>query len=94
MNMKMLWNTKKEEANLGANLVNEIVLQTIKQPIPKLIPQTLPLDEYVEVSKQIGFMPAKLLEAQILNFLSEQKISVFDDARESVVSLVKTEDQV
>ena len=58
----------------------------IEQPQPALVrpePQTpehavVPIGSYEELAGELGFMPAQLLQEQLLRFLAEQNIPVFD----------------
>lgn len=66
---------------LGLKKKEVEVLQPIKElPKPKAnqVVCDFPLKEYEKVANEVGFLPADLLHKQILQFLRDEKIPVYD----------------
>lgn len=66
----MLGLKKKEKV-----VENEAVSE---RPKPRLVVCNYPLDEYSEVADKIGFHPGELLQRQVLQFLADEKMPVYD----------------
>ena len=58
--------------------VQDIGLVQVQRPKPYLVKSRPSLAEYRTVADSIGFMPAQLLEASVLEFVAANRIPVFD----------------
>ncbi len=81
----MLWKNKIPKTETSANILAAVVEETLKKPVS--FPVTTKYEchdrrdlyEYEQMAASIRFLPAQLLQANLLAFFSENNISLFDN---------------
>lgn len=74
-----MFNLKKKEVSSTTSEVRpalELVKPVAKEPVANVAQLTL--KTYEDLSSELGFIPAQLLEAKLLLFLHEEKMPVYD----------------
>ncbi|OHA00725.1 MAG: hypothetical protein A3C07_03810 [Candidatus Sungbacteria bacterium RIFCSPHIGHO2_02_FULL_47_11] len=64
-----------------ANTTPVSIVPRVERPKPQLVAtdNMVALDNYVELAKELEFMPAQLLEKEILQFFAKENIPTFDN---------------